>query len=658
MLLGSSEQIQLGLTLLVMIVAVTTLVISLHKQWLFFKALALPASLCSTLLSCGVIYLSSLIPGILGLMTWPIEYGLFLAINILLIGFLPRLTPAPAASEDHQRTWTYRPLQLALVILGLILCAPLLHHLKELPWQLSQPNGILGWDVVSYHLPALIEFVQHQSLWSLQGPYQSYGFGFELIAAFFSKPFYAHWGWVLGHWLSIAIIALAIFSINQTLVYASDSASRFRAIAISVLALGMFSTMDHGALGAIGKNDLFMVAMVISSLALLMTSMRSDASLGATSLDGQQLRSKWALGLACLCAGLALATKPSALGFALFVPIVIGAMSWQCSHSWQTAFRDGLISSALVYVIGGFWLTRNLVIFQTLSPVLDGGWRHSVLSNLTNPEIYRLRLSTIYIGLALLALPLSMVLALRERALEKPLNAWWVLVAFHLCAIITLLITPFMIQNGAWELRLAAPLLLSTALIWSVAIERGCTVVEQHLPEHRRFTLVGVISIGLITIVALTWQTQHSAPLPGYDQVGTLPKTGVYRWAWEQEAPLRIYSAGLRPYGLYGKHWQHALFYDLHSAELNELAYGKARLASVVQYFDPQVIFISTDPLQSMSATTTPSKPALTTWMNTQSDLFEPIYSDGAVSGYRVLPVAKARLQEWLRDSSPPKMGG
>jgi hypothetical protein len=492
----------------------------------------------------------------------------------------------------------------------------------------------------------------------MEGPYQSYGFGFELIAAFFSKPFYAHWGWVLGHWLSITLIALAILSINQTLAHSRDSASRFRAITISVLALGMFSTMDYGALGAIGKNDLFMAAMVISSLALIMTSTCSDASLGSTSLDSQDLRSMWALGLACLCAGLALATKPSALGFALLVPIAIGVITWQRSQSWQTVLRVGLISSALVYVIGGFWLTRNLVIFHTLSPVLDGGWRHSVLANLTNLDLYRLRLSTIYIALALLALPLSMILALRQCTLAKPLNAWWLLVGFHLCASITLLITPFMIQQGAWELRLAAPLLLSTAIIWSVAIERGCTVVEHYFSERRGFYLGVAISLGLMIILALTWQTQRSAPLPVYDQVGALPKTGAYQWAWEQETPLRIYSAGLRPYGLYGKHWQHQLFYDLHSAELNDLAYAKARLASVVQYFDPQVIFIATDPLQSMSATTTPTKPAITTWMNTQSNLFEPIYSDGAVSGYRVLPVAKARLQEWLRDSLPPKMGG
>lgn len=658
MWVSSSGQMHFGLTLLIMVVALATLVLSLHKQWLFFKKLALPTALCTALLTCGVIYLSSLIPGILGLMTLSFEYGLFLVMNALLIGLLPRFTLSPLANEDHQRVWAYRPLQLALVILGFILCTPLLQQLKGLPWQLSQTNGILGWDVVSYHLPALIEFVQHQSLWSLQGPYQSYGFGFELIAAFFSKPFYAHWGWVLGHWLSIAIIALAIFSISQILARSSDSASHFRAMTISVLAIGMFSTMNYGALGAIGKNDLFMAAMVISSLALLMTSLRPDTGTGNLSLDSQRLRCNWALGLACLCAGLALASKPSALGFALFVPVAISAITWQRTQNWQTTLRVGLMSGALVYVIGGFWLTRNLVIFHALSPIFDGGWKHSVLSNLSNPDLYRLRLPTIYIGLALLAFPISVILASGECKLTKQLNAWWLLVAFQICAIITLLITPFMIQHGAWELRLAAPLLLSTALIWSVAIEKGCKTIEHHLLGDRGFYLVGAIGISLLTILALTWQTQRTAPLPGYDQVGALPKTGVYRWVWEQEASLRIYSAGLRPYGLYGKHWQHQLFYDLHSAELNDLDYGKARLASVVQHFDPQVILISTDPLQQISETTTPSKPAITTWMNIHSDLFEPIYSDGAVSGYRVLPAAKVRLQEWLPNSAPPKMGG
>ena len=298
------------------------------------------------------------------------------------------------------------------------------------------------------------------------------------------------------------------------------------------------------------------------------------------------------------------------------------------------------------------------MIFHELSPVLDGGWKHSVLSNFSNPDLYRLRLPTIYIGLALLALPMSVILALKEHKFKTPSKAYLLLAAFQVCAIITLFITPFMIQHGTWELRLAAPLLISTALIWSAAIEEGCSFVEHFVPKHRRFILGGLISISLITILALAWQTQRSAPLPGYDQVGALPKTGIYQWAWEQEAPLRIYSAGLRPYGLYGKHWQHQLFYDLHSAELNDVDYGKARLASVVQYFGPQVIIIATDPLQSMSATTAPSKPAITTWMNTQSDLFEPIYSDGVVSGYRVLPAAKVRLQEWLPNSTPPKMGG
>lgn len=634
------------------------LFLSLQKQWLFFRSLALPALLASTVLTCSAIYLSSLIPGLIGLMRLPFEYGLFLIFNLLIIGLLPRFTLNSSTDQDHQRMWSYHPLELTLIFFGLILCTPLLQQLKELPWQLSNPNNILGWDVVSYHLPALIEFIQYQSLWSMQGPYQSYSFGFELIASFFSKPFYAHWGWILWHWLSIGLIALAILSISQTLAHRHNSLVRFRAITISILALGIFSTMDHGVLGAIGKNDVFMAAMVLCSLALLLTPTSADIGAQKISLTAQDLRNRWALGLSCLCAGLAIATKPSALGFALFTPFAIGVLSYLQTRGWQIALKNGLISFMLVYVIGGFWLTRNFLIFHTLSPILEGGWRQSVLADLTNPDLYRLRFSTIYIGLSCLAFPLSVILAWRKPAWIKQFNPLWLLVAFHLCALLTLLITPFMIQHGGWELRLATPLLLSTAIIWSIAIEHSCWFVKNYFNKRQGLYLVSICCIVLLVVVAFTWQNQRSASLPGYDQVGSLPKTGVYQWAWEQDAPLRIYSAGLRPYGLYGKHWQHRLFYDLHSAELDDLAYAKGRLASVIAFFDPQVILISTDPLQTVSPTQTPTKPAITAWMNTQSDLFQPIYSDGAVSGYRVLPTAKVRLQEWLPHRMPPKMGG
>ena len=652
---GGNEQIDLVILLPILAVTLAIFTICLRKQWLLFKGLALPAILCSVLLSCGVIYSSSLIPGLLSLMSLPYEFGLFLAANLLLIGLLPRIAPTPLVDQNFHRSWTFHPSQLALVFLGLILCTPLLQQLKQLPWQLSQPNNVLGWDVVSYHLPALIEFAQQKSLWSMQGPYQSYGFGFELIAAFFSKPFYAHWGWVLGHWLSIAIIALAIFSINQSLAHYSDSTSRFRAVTISILALGMFSTMEFGALGTIGKNDLFMTAMVISSLTLLLTASNIDPNESNLSQTRLMLRKKWAWGLSSLCAGLALATKPSALGFAACVPAAIGVTSWLRTRNWEASVKDCFLSGLIVFIFGGFWLTRNLIIFHHLSPVLDGGWRHSVLANLHNPDLYRLRLSTLYIGLAILALPVSVMLALYERKLKKQLNIWWLISLFHLCALITLLVTPFMIQHGTWELRLAMPLMLLTAIIWSTACERTCALLARHFFQQHTALFGGIISIALILFIALIWHTQRSAPLPGYNQIGSLPKTGIYQWAWEQEEPLRIYSAGLRPYGLYGKRWQHQLFYDLHSAELNDLPYAKARLASIVQHFEPEVIFIATDPLQQTNQL---SKPAITIWMDSQHDLFEPIYSDQVVSGYRVLPAAKIQLQKWLLNNTPPKMGG
>jgi hypothetical protein len=482
----------------------------------------------------------------------------------------------------------------------------------------------------------------------MQGPYQSYGYAFELIATFFSKPFYAHWGLVLGHWLGLILIILAIQSIARTLGNRLTSNSSFSSIPITLLTVGLFSTMVMRSLGEIGKNDLFMGAMVLSTLALLISVPSAIHS----------MRGKTAWVMASLSAGLALATKPSALGYALFIPVAISFLSYQSSRHWRSALRWGVFSTILIYVIGGFWLTRNFLIFDTLSPVLEGGWRFSVFANLANSDLYRPRYQTLYVLLSLMALPVGYAFALLSPLAKATPNPWWLLLAFHTCAMITLLVTPFMFQRGGWELRLAIPLIVSTALIWSVLIYQGSAYINKVASVlSARFirNLVGILIISAISIMAMLWQVQRTAPLAGYDQLGLLPKTEIYQWVWEHDGPLRIYAAGLRPYGLYGKHWQHRLFYDLHSAELGDGESAKARLASIVLTFHPDVILIASDPHQ---ATHNATKPGIISWMDSQTTIFEPIYSDLVVSGYRLRQGSEELLRPWLRTKKLPQMGG
>jgi len=646
---SGAEQLQVGVALILMAVALTILLMSLRQQFLFFHSLKLPAGLCTLLGLCLVLYLSSFVAGALGLLQIGFEYGLFFLLNGLVIYLLPRYTQKSSSAPAKQWVFSCDSVELLLCGLGIVLCAPLLHHAKEIPWQMTNPNGILGWDVVSYHLPGVIEFIQAHSLWSMQGPYQSYGYAFELIATFFSKPFYAHWGLALGHWLGLILIILAIHSIARTLGNRLTSNSSFSSIPISLLTVGLFSTMVMRSLGEIGKNDLFMGAMVLSTLALLVSALPS-------AIHSTRCKTAWTM--ASLSAGLALATKPSALGYALFIPVAIGFLSWQRSHHWRSTLGWGVFSTILIYVIGGFWLTRNFLIFDTLSPVLEGGWRFSVFANLANSDLYRPRYQTLYVLLSLMALPVAYAFARLNRLAQATPNPWWLLLAFHTCALITLLVTPFMFQRGGWELRLAIPLIVSTALIWSVLIYQGSAYINKVASVlSARFIryLGGILIIGAISIIAVLWQVQRTAPLAGYNQLGLLPKTDIYQWVWEHDAPLRIYAAGLRPYGLYGKHWQHRLFYDLHSAELGDEESVKARLASIVLTFNPDVILIASDPHQ---ATHNATKPGITSWMDSQATIFEPIYSDRVVSGYRLRQGGEELLRPWLGAEKLPKMGG
>lgn len=646
MWLAHSEQAQFGLSLIAMLATAAILMASLHRQFQYFRTQNLPALLCSLLSLCAILYLSSLIPGVLGLLHWPYEYGLLVSINVLFIWLLPRLTKIYYSSSSTPWNLSLNFTQIALSLVGLILCAPLLNYAKDLPWQIINPNGILAWDVVSYHLPGLIEFTQQKSLWSVDGPYQSYGFAYELIAAFFSQGFYTHWGWLLAHWLTITIFILAITSICQSITNTLTESDRHTAIPITLLAIGLVCVMESSPFGALGKNDLFMTTMILSALALLMLYQPSQAKPNHNNL---------VLILTSVCGGLAVATKPSALGFAILIPFCLGVMGWQYTKKGTQAIRVAAISTLLIFTIGGFWLTRNYILFQAISPVLEGGWRLAVISNLTNPDLYRLRFQTLYIAISLLAFPICIVLLACSKSRSKMLSTWWLIAAFHICAMITLLITPFMIQSGGWELRLAMPLLVTSALIWSTALVQASSWIKSTFKPLTMCRLLAVLMLSLLTVISLTWSFLRTPPLSGYDQVGALPKTQIYQWVWNQEVPLRIYSAGLRPYGLYGKYWQHHLFYDLHSAELNDLAYGKARLASVVQTFAPEVILISIDPLQTQ---TQPSKPSITTWMDSQTQLFEPIYTDAVVSGYRLLPPAYSQLREYLQQNTPARMGG
>ena len=135
--------------------------------------------------------------------------------------------------------------------MGIILCGPFFLYIKDIPLKLFEPNAILGWDIVSYHLPAWIEFYQNHSLWSTLGPYQSYSFAFELIGMFLSQGFHAHWGLLIAHLVTLALLVGSISLVCKGIAQSNSGYSLGHLISIVVFALGIWSltaTQSYGGM--------------------------------------------------------------------------------------------------------------------------------------------------------------------------------------------------------------------------------------------------------------------------------------------------------------------------------------------------------------------------------------------------------------------------
>jgi len=622
------------------------------KFSLFFQRQGLPKLLSTSILCVTIIYLSAILPGIIGKYTTVNTYLVFLAIAFLVLIFLPassKVVNVYATSVDTEnKTYQLNFVDLVCLSIGAILCAPLLSYLRTLPFALVDPNPILGWDVVSYHLPGVIEFFQNRSLWSLSGPYQSYFFGYELIGNFFSQTFYASWGILLTHILSLffvvagMIVFISLFP--QTNQYQNSSR-----LSSFVLAIGIWSTIGITTIGAVGKNDLFMGSTVLSALAFLLI-------LGFEK-PVMHRNTKLILFLIACSLGLAIGSKPTAIAFIPFFWIA----SIFCLTRQKKGNRDAitLASAAIILalVLGGFWLFRNLFIFGALSPVMNNGWNASIAANILNLRVYRDAIHFPAFLLASAAWIPALWLAHQYPIQSNSRFSWLLLGYFHLTSCLIFLITPFAYQNSGFEVRLGMPIILSAAIIYGLLVPLA---IEKLLAFKKLSWTIGGATLILMLAIPMYWSAKKQNNLFGYDEMfpppkaKKLPKTSVYTWVQEQKEPLRIYSAGLRPYGLYGRHWENKLFYDLHSSTLTPKEEGKRRIAAAVRQFSPDLILISIAPHSNEA---NGIKPEVLMWMKQRQDLFTEVFSDELVTGYRVRPEAKQILANEFPASYSLKMG-
>lgn len=640
------------LQLLLYIAALISLMILSRRLFQFFGDLELPQYL-STVLSCAtLVYLSALMPGIFGFLTVANSYFLFI---LLVIGVLYWMGVTPASQIQSKTSlfppftsFALSPLDWGVMFFGAILCTPLFAYLKGLPLAFIDPNPVLGWDVVSYHLPGVIEFYQNKTLWSLSGPYQSYSFGYELIGNYFSQGFNNSWGLILANLLSLSLVVSVIASVTKTL-FLSDQAAKTSWLASTILAIGLWTILAINSLSAVGKNDVFMGVTVLAALAFLMI---LCANTFTSKLKRYLLVLLIGLGL-----GLSIASKPSAIAYLpyFWVATILGLMQQKKGLKEALYIASAVIAVALL--VGGFWLTRNLVFFGRLSPILDSGWQFSILANVLNKGMYRAAVYYPAFMIATTAWIPAFLMAHRHTKGSYGSLAWMLIGSFHLTACLVFVITPFAYQGGGFETRLGMPLLISAAMIYGVVIPLA--IKRLFVLRYSQLAL-GALILMLMLAIPYYWSTKKQTNLFGYEEVFAspkiepLPRTNVYTWTQNLKDPLRIYSAGLRPYGLYGRHWGNTLFYDLHSSTLVSGPDGKKRIAAVVDQFGPDLILISLAPHANSPLGI---QPAVLTWMQERVDLFTEVYSDDIVRGYRVKPGAKEIL---ARDYPGPyvlKMG-
>ena len=638
------------------------LILTLRKLYPLIQLLQLPTVLTFCIYGGFLFYISSLIPGILGILS-PMVTGVhFIILSILTIVILSSITNRLKYAGDiclfekwHQGTWNATNILFGLS--GLIGLHVVLHYFNSFFRAfILNTQTPLPWDTVSYHLPGFIEFIQQRSLWSLEGPYQGYSFGYELIANFPSAIFHAHWGIIIANSYAIlfllAAIELIVRQIARILHYPFSNYLTILLMAISLWGISFSDTLYN-----FGKNDTFLSACLLSSFGLFIEMLWINTEF--TTFDKHRYYAL--LIFSTLASGLGLSTKPNSIAYIPLLLLGLILIIRRANFCVGNKFHLDLVSLCIFILgsiaIGGFFDIRNILIWGRLTPPgLTGTWKLSLVFNLTNPALYVPKKGSILFLFALLSLGGTLFLWLKNRS-DKQLGLF-LLFSFQVIALLAFAITPLSIfheeslSNAVWHLRLGMPFFIIAYISYAVVMHLMLTRIECRFPKAYRSVLLILIFLGGICIPYL-WVQKPPEGLPGYEEVRGRAPTNIYRWIQKMEEPQRIYVAGLRPYGLYGKQWQHHLFYDLHSSVLLSEPYGKKRIATILKQFHPTFILISVDPHWYTDSLEKP----LMEWMRKNKQCFSEVYSDETVSGFKVLDDCQEIIEKFAVDQKM-EMGG
>lgn len=657
----------------------------------YFKRLDVPVVLCTCIFACTNLYLGSLLPGVLGFYApFPVALATISSAAFAILFFCKKgIDPRELkfGLPDWGCNHSLHAADVCLLSAGSLLLIPFFNYAATVVASLSPEAGYkLGWDVVSYHLPALVEFQQAHSLWSENGPYQSFSFGFELIYGLSMLFFKQHWGMPVGVAVSLVVMCASLMVVTKQLCRSLPKGLTLNTVPITIFATAIFFNISAQNVNLTGKNDVFVAACLLSTLGLLMlakagfadSAVVGDPSVakafdpaeasGTGTIGGHGIaagnkiiadRHNALLVLAAFALGLAFATKPPAF---IFLPL-FAFMAGVPSSKIQTLIKNFQVRWALAFtsgalLIGGFFTFRNLVCFGKLANPRFGFLKGSVLRSLDNPHLYSINIHSVLFCAGMLT-PIFLIF-LWQRNTERSYNSpllWSA--AFYLFGLLGFLLTPWAVWDSG-TLAHPSPYLddrkaLCIYGIASCAFAIFCAIILPKLLRIKVSALAAAVACVCLLPASVVlneqWCRYYPTGLPGFEEIKGLRKTNVYSWV-QTSKYQRIYAAGLRPYGLYDQQKTRSLFYDLASGPLNRE--GSKRLLAIMFDFNPDLILISVDPHVTCDSM---QKPDLVKWMRSQP-CFTEVFNDEAVSGFEVRNDWRQHFGNVQLASKTPRMGG
>jgi hypothetical protein len=621
------------------VLSVVAVVISALRTHRLARAAHLPAVLSVCVVTGALVYMSMLIPGVLGALQAPAVFVTLMALSVLLNAALAcrhdDATTRPGIPWAERLRLEGRSAWLLALVVGVLWSAPLIYFAAAAPFMMLSRGWPLAWDAVSYHLPGFVGYLQNCSLWRLDAPFQSYSFGFELLGGFPATFFASHWGFVAAHAYAVVYLVAAISAVVHRLVRCVEDSTDLTVALASVLTVALWCIVFRGLLWAVGKNDIFVAACILAMLALLLEPDHAT--------EGRRRHLIAFVATAAMV--LAVASKPTAIAFipiyALMLLRHVGRMVSPRS-SLAAALRS-LALAGVVGLAGGFFSLRNILSFGSIADpaLVPAAIKTSIAGNVRNPQLYQLNWdsATFLIATAAIAM-LAVSWTGRPARLYLPLLGFW------LTGLAAFVVTPWVVfqPEGVWHLRLGMAFFTVTAAVYAIGLARW---VESLPPISLRTVTATAFTIALCF---MPWWWSDSTPrgLPGFERPRRLPPaTGIYRWVQSLPHPHRIYAAGLFPYGLYGQRWMNLVVYDLSTYRLDSApGDGVSRILSVMETFRPDLIVVAVDAFRPQIS----EKPQIS-WLRRQPFLIE-VYCDHTASAFAVVHDDTSR-RAWTAAACP-----